>query len=98
IQADASIAINPNNARLADQRLREWDQVAAKLTVAWGIRGRLPNGEQAEAIRDLRLVLGKSRRLLAAGAGDTALAKQNNLELMRHYRACLEICGESKDG
>lgn len=98
IQADAAIAINTNNARLADERLRQWDQVAAKLPVGWGIRGRLPTSEQAEAIRELRLALGKSRQLLAEGAGDTALAKQNSLELMRRHRACLDICGESNDG
>lgn len=92
VSADAVIAVKMNKANEAQQRLAEWDTVAARLPVGWVLRMGVPDDRQASEIRSLRELLWKTRQQLAQAELTDAEVKKRGAELIEQFQACRVVC------
>jgi len=92
LQADAVVAVNTNERDLAQQKLTEWDNVAAKMPVGWLLRFGLPDKEQAFAIRQLRESIWDTRSKIADPQTTPRDARDQGRQLLDKFRACRTSC------
>ncbi|RCS54459.1 hypothetical protein DTL42_04770 [Bremerella cremea] len=92
VSADAVIAVKTNRSREAQQRLAQWDTVAARLPVGWVLRMGVPNNRQAAEIRALRELLWKTRQQIAQAELTDAEVKDRGTALMDQFQSCRVVC------
>jgi len=96
ISADAVIAVKTNRSLAAQQKLSEWDTVAARLPVGWVLRLGVPDSEQAAEIRALRELLWKTRQQLAQAELSEAEVRQRGTALIDQFQSCRVACLKDK--
>ncbi|MEW4453550.1 permease [Bremerella sp. JC817] len=92
VSADAVIAVKTNKTQVAQQKLSEWDAVAARMPVGWVLRMGVPDSQQASEIRALRELLWKTRQQFAQAELTDTEAKERGAELIDQFQSCRVIC------
>ncbi|QDU75886.1 putative permease [Bremerella volcania] len=92
VSADAVIAVKTNKTHVAQQKLAEWDTVAARMPVGWVLRMSVPNSQQASEIRALRELLWKTRQQFAQAELTDAEVKERGAELIDQFQSCRVAC------
>ncbi|MEW4564655.1 permease [Bremerella sp. JC770] len=92
ISADAIIAVKTNRSLAAQQKLAEWDTVAARLPVGWVLRMGVPDSKQAAEIRSLRELLWKTRQQLAQAELTELEVRQRGTDLIDQFQSCRDAC------
>lgn len=92
VSADAVIAVKTNKSMVAQQKLGEWDTVAARLPVGWVIRLGVPNSQQTTEIRALRELLWKTRKQIAEAELSESEVRQRGAELIDQLQTCRVAC------
>ncbi|MFN3152278.1 hypothetical protein [Bremerella sp.] len=92
VSADAVIAVKTNKTHVAQQKLAEWDTVAARMPVGWVLRMGIPDTKQASEIRALREMLEKTRRQFAQSELTNAEVRERGNELIDQFQSCRLAC------
>jgi len=92
VSADAVIAVKTNKRYEAQQKLAEWDTVAARLPVGWVLRMGVPNNQQASEIRALRELLWKTRQQMVQAELTDVEVRERGTKLIEQLQSCRVIC------